>query len=762
MIEECVLLFDDQLFTVAANNNMLRFMGIEALPKPSTLVEILEKLSPVSWDVQSAISRLNLLISANTEVIAITPPEAPLSLTFRKYSSELFIVHFKPGKPESGFEYFLEQSAFLNRLAQVTQEIYYIQDIVHDEFLFMSDNVSNQLGYSIDEVNKIKFHKIIRKIEKAGVSITSALPAIPGGSVVKQAVKNEYLLQTKDGSQVWYEEQAVKIKDKKGKNIGQLGVLKNLSETKVILQSLKEANKSLVNHLTFSPVGILVVQNEKIVFANTEAAKILGTDNSSVLLKESIHRFSPPATLEKHLQLFEEIRAKRQKHFEFQDEFYNLKNEKITMRVSAIPMQFEGTSAFQIIFKDVTAENLDIRIKKTINQILEASDAIGDLQDFYAFIHKSITTLLPAKNFFIALSDRNTGMLAFAYLTGEIGTSEPIPLSLKSRTQLVLRTRKSWLIDRELNEKLCAEGELDPAEKPVACWLGVPLIIKKEAIGAIVLQDYTDPLAYSLLDMRIVEPIAFSISQAIERKSQERERLQLVKQLEETNAAKDKLFSLVSHDLRTPFSSIIGFVNILLNEYGEMPQQEALAILTSLKRVSTSAYDMLTNLLEFSRFQRGYMTFDPEYINLNEIIANSIELVRGTVDRKKLTIVVQAPDSILPFADKKMISSVMQNLLSNAIKFSPHNTTIEITVEPGANEVWVNITDQGVGMTDEEMGKLFHLDTIHSTYGTDSEIGAGLGLMLVHDFVLKNNGQVSVKSNKNKGTTFSFSIPLSE
>lgn len=683
------------------------------------------------------------------------------SLLIRKLEADgnenlVLIGILQKSQMKTGFEGYLSNTSLLNQLANATGVIYYVQNIMLDQFLFFTDTIEHQLGYTIDDVNRIKFHKIIKKIEKAGTDIVPGI--LPGQNSPLPVIVNEYLLQKKDGTTQWYEERAVKIKDPKGRNVGQFGSLRDLSAEKNLSASLRETRQQLQNFSAQTPLGLALVQDDRLVFANPVAMNILEIKDAD------LHTGEIPASLTRGgdcpcIAIFREMKTSGEQSRDFEHTIVTSVGEKAVIRGKALATQKDGRFAIQVIFQDVTNQNRQEKVAHTIKQILEASDTIDDLDEFYAFIHKTIAALIPIENFYISLVDKTTATLTFPYFIDVCDVAEPIPLDRKGLTHLVIRTGTSWLVNSETDKHLRAIGEVELIGEPTKIWLGVPLKIQNVTIGAIVIQDYTDAEKYTLEDLHLLEPIAFSISRAIERKAQEKERNELIRQLREINASKDKLFSIVSHDLRTPFNSIIGFINILITEYEQLPPEELLSILHSLQRVSKGAFEMLTNLLEFSRFQRGHMEFEPYLISLNEAISNMQTMVNGALENKKIDLAVTCPDSVFVFADRKMLSSVFQNLISNAIKFSEPGSRIEIVVTEHPDEVNIAVQDHGVGMTDDDMKKLFRMDTIHSTYGTDNEIGAGLGLLLVHDFIKQNKGQLSVSSQKGKGTTFSFTLP---
>lgn len=231
--------------------------------------------------------------------------------------------------------------------------------------------------------------------------------------------------------------------------------------------------------------------------------------------------------------------------------------------------------------------------------------------------------------------------------------------------------------------------------------------------------------------------------------------------LKKLNASKDRLFSIIAHDLRSPFTSLIGLSQFLIEDIEDLTRSEIKDFSTKINEASKNIFTLLENLLQWSRIQTGRIEFDPEDFDLKQIVDNSINLLEGNAYTKEIQIINNIAHSTYVNADKQMISSVVQNLLSNAIKFTNNFGKIEFTSTDKDGFIEVNITDDGVGMTDNERKKLFNQNVIHTTKGTNNEPGTGLGLILCKDLIEKNGGKISVESEKNKGTTFLFTLPLS-
>ena len=229
--------------------------------------------------------------------------------------------------------------------------------------------------------------------------------------------------------------------------------------------------------------------------------------------------------------------------------------------------------------------------------------------------------------------------------------------------------------------------------------------------------------------------------------------------LRELNATKDKFFSIIAHDLRSPFNSIIGFSSLLTKQIqdGDFAAIEKYAGI--IQNSSQQAFDLLMNLLEWSRLQTGRMAFNPENIDIVTLIKQSSELLNSSAQEKSITIYTEMPVNLPFFADKAMISTILRNLISNAIKFTETGGQIVISTKQMSNELVISVLDNGVGINSESIGKLFRIDESYSTVGTQNEKGTGLGLLLCKEFIDKHGGRIWVESERGKGSRFFFSIP---
>ena len=232
-----------------------------------------------------------------------------------------------------------------------------------------------------------------------------------------------------------------------------------------------------------------------------------------------------------------------------------------------------------------------------------------------------------------------------------------------------------------------------------------------------------------------------------------------LQKLNELNATKDKFFSIIGHDLRTPFQAIIGFSELLKNEKSEFYTEKMRTIVTRIHNAGKSASDLLTNLLMWSRSQTGTIDYKPEIFLLKAIFDSEIDVLIISASKKGISISINSPGEIKVYADKNMVGTVIRNLISNAIKFTPENGNIQIYCQSKGEFIETTVSDSGVGIDNNLLNKIFDIDFKTSTPGTNNESGTGLGLILCKEFIEKNNGNIFVQSVPGEGSRFIFTLP---
>lgn len=236
----------------------------------------------------------------------------------------------------------------------------------------------------------------------------------------------------------------------------------------------------------------------------------------------------------------------------------------------------------------------------------------------------------------------------------------------------------------------------------------------------------------------------------------------LNEELNESNLIKDRFFHIIAHDLKNPFTSLLGFSEILEEDFDELSDEDKLRLIKEIRVVIRSNYKLLENLLYWANMQRKNVTLNSVNINLMVIIREIESLFLISLRNKKLKVVLDVEDSIAVYADKEMLSTTLRNLLSNAIKFSNKEGEIKISALADKNLITVIVEDEGAGIAPDKISKLFQLDKIMTSEGTDGEKGTGLGLILCKEFVEKNGGKIWAENKEGTGIKFCFTLPLAK
>ncbi len=231
--------------------------------------------------------------------------------------------------------------------------------------------------------------------------------------------------------------------------------------------------------------------------------------------------------------------------------------------------------------------------------------------------------------------------------------------------------------------------------------------------------------------------------------------------LAELNATKDKLFSIIGHDLRSPISSVMGMIQILREKYKVLGPDKIEEFLNMMFEGIENGFKLLENLLEWSRFQIGMTQFNPRDFELKSLIDTNLQLLKSAAESKNIELSTNLNNKIGVHGDENMINTVLRNLLSNAIKFTHTGGKVKVNANQNNEDICITVEDTGIGMENDDIKKLFKPGENFSTYGTKNEKGTGLGLCLCNEFIEKHNTSIIVESVPGKGSKFSFKLPAS-
>ncbi|MGE5681649.1 MAG: ATP-binding protein [Bacillota bacterium] len=287
-----------------------------------------------------------------------------------------------------------------------------------------------------------------------------------------------------------------------------------------------------------------------------------------------------------------------------------------------------------------------------------------------------------------------------------------------------------------------------------------PIVLKKKQLLYSIVHDITERKKAEEQVRKYVEELRAS-KEMLEKNAAEM--AELNKKLHETNASKDKFLSIVSHDLKSPFQGLLGLSKALAEEYSTLTESERIRYAAYLSNTTQHLYNLIENMLQWSRIETGKVKFQPIEISAYAEAMYVISLLNGRVVKKNISIVNLIEKELCIYADNEMFNSLLQNLITNAIKFTYTGGTVTISSFSGyfngIEETGIAISDDGVGISEEQLEDLFRLDVRDSKPGTENEKGTGLGLIICKEIVEKHGGKIWAESQSGKGSTFKFTLP---
>jgi len=537
----------------------------------------------------------------------------------------------------------------------------------------------------------------------------------------------------KDGEITWSLSSKMPLINKKGQTLGILGVSRDITNQKLAEQALKE-NEEKLRMLFENSTNLFYSHTPNLVltYMSQQVENVLGYTREEVM-----HRWTELASNHPVNEIGFRYTQKAidtgiaQMPFEL--ELLHKNGEKVWVEVREGPVVKNGKT------KAIVGALIDITDRKKAEQALKESEEkyrllIENQSDLIVKIDKLGRFLFVSKtycNLFAKTEQELIGktIMPFVHEDDRTSTKKTIkklknpPHKLYFRHRAITKNGIRWL-----------------------SWMGTAVLDNNKNLIEIIAvgRDITDKV------------------------NTENNLIESERKLRELNATKDKFFSIIGHDLRSPFNTMLGFAKLLITNFDSFNVQKQKKFLGILTNDLENTYNLLENLLLWARTQRGTIDFYPEKENLYLLTGETVELLRQSAADKAIFLINQIPEDIYVNADKNMLLSILRNLISNAIKFTPKEGTVKIgvktrhVIETGhtlsLTEIYVK--DNGVGMANEKQVQLFEISENISTKGTEDETGTGLGLILCKEFVEKHGGQIRVESKVGKGSEFIFTVPL--
>lgn len=390
------------------------------------------------------------------------------------------------------------------------------------------------------------------------------------------------------------------------------------------------------------------------------------------------------------------------------------------------------------------------------SQIGQQLISILDLNDVADTVVKAIQIKFGYYFVSIWLLSSREEVLTLAACAGQVesfGMVKETVLSIHLEDSIIVtayRTGQQYLANDVSSDPYYLAFENLPATQSE---LAFPLRVGPETIGVLDIQS-DQVAAFDLDDRTVLQMLANQIAIAINN-------ARLYSELAKLNADKDKFFSIVAHDLKGPFLPLLGNAELLSEMAFGLSQQDVKDMSGSIHRSAKRVFDLLENLLQWSRIQMGRMEYEPELLDLAKIIQQNINLLQENALHKEIKLQSQVDETIWVYADDNMLHTIIRNLTNNALKFTPSGGEVNILACPDGEYVQVSVQDTGVGISSEDVDKLFKIEVHHSTSGTAKERGTGLGLIMCKEMVEMNRGHIWVESQLGQGTMVNFTVPKS-
>ncbi len=502
------------------------------------------------------------------------------------------------------------------------------------------------------------------------------------------------------------------------------------------LEEIKSKEKEL--HLYQSLVeashdGIALVQDGRIIIANKTFANIFGYDTGEELLNKEILDLSSNDDIIKVAEYFRLLEKKKDAPTRF--DFLGKKKDNTYLHTEISVGTFEVDKKTYIVL-----------IARDITERIRAQKAIRESEEKYRNITENIDD--------------------FLFTFERIGFSLRPVFCTSSIQKICGYTQTDFLSDSKLFLKIIHPDDFKVLKPKLMSLLKSRIQLSGEFEFRIINKQGNIVWVRTKLNLirsgtGRIQKLFGLVSDVTFRKRAEEELRRSTQNLIKLNETKDRFISIISHDLRTPFSSILGFTDLLEND-DELSEEERKQYIRYIQEASRSMLSLVNSLLDWTRLQTGRIRFEPQKINITEIINDSISALRGSAIQKQIEIKSEISNDLLLFIDKSLIIQVFNNLISNAIKFTNPNGRIVISASPAENKRFIkfSVRDTGIGIQPEDLPKLFKVDSKFSTEGTAGEKGSGLGLSLVKEIIEKHGGTIWVESKPGEGSDFQFTLPV--
>lgn len=748
------------LFGIDSNNQFYiidlnkKVEAVEMVSREEVVGRYLEE-TPLSRRGKILELLIALQMTGETQKLAVSPSGDDSEGYYIGFhiTSGNFVMTWEPGNHQKFKEDLYKQGLVFEKFADLLPEMVYEVDL-SGKVIYANTHGLNFFGFTRDDLNKgIKiadvfpdsFQEMIRNLK----SLKSP----------EQISSNEYVGRKKDGSTVPIVTHSFAI-FLDGTIVGYRGVITDISKQKEYEnQIIRE--KAFLEHLYDStPAAIAITSPSGIVsMINREFTNLFG-----YTLEEAVNRdindLVVPDNYKEEAIMVDTLASVNQKEVRQtirKDKHGN--NIHVTLVATAIVINNDIVANLGI-YRDITTERKNQLLQEILFNISTAALKQYDIKEIYPIIVQELSKIWDTNNFFIALYDKASETLSLPFFSDEKDNFYEIPTK-KTITGWVIKNNKSVLLKSKDLKLLDESGDIDVVGTPCKVWMGVPLKVENETIGVMCLQDYYNEDKFSQDDLYIMDFIANQIAIAIQRRIMLDNIILARQKAEEAAQSKQLFMSTMSHEIRTPLNEVIGITNLLLQA---SPREDQMDYIKALKFSGNHLLTLVNDVLDYNKMESGKIIFEQTQFNLSDFLD---EIKRSYSFRSKsknlefdITKEGKLPDEVI--GDPIRLNQILSNLLSNALKFTIHGS-IHVTVKELArtatqSKMEFTVTDTGIGIPKDKHSFIFDSFTQASSDTTRHFGGTGLGLAICKKLIELQGGSISIESEPDKGSSFSFII----